>query len=235
MMMIFKIKKLIVLFILIVVNISCSTQKTDSFSIDSFLPEGEKKCEALRVKVNERRDSLFAQMQNGISKDSDWFIEYSSNRESGESLEYDTRLGVSEDEYNELLKLLKEVEYEVFEEGNVEIFKENEIISFKSEGYFELLNYLTIDKNSKIAYLDGYVLELKDSSFVESDKNAFRSSWEGLNWEYELNDKENGNFLQNTLKVGRLKTNNRTFITIKMKEIEGGVTIFSGELRVLLD
>jgi hypothetical protein len=74
---------------------------------DELLPKSGTQGRVMTVAVPERLKELTAQMMESLKKNQEWFLKASKEAPVGAPIPYDERLGISRDEYDEYLKLIK--------------------------------------------------------------------------------------------------------------------------------
>ncbi|SNZ01234.1 hypothetical protein [Flagellimonas pacifica] len=201
--------------------------------IDNFLVNGESIVDVMdKIVQSPRQQELTMKFQQGVQNNYEWFVEYMENATPGKPIKYHPNLGISEGEYNELQKLIKNIEIASSGRENVEIIKTDTTISFNSLGRLQILNQVKINSIKNEINIGEIKLSYSGSANVDNDENAFKSRWTGHNWVYEfpngldsemLKDVQNLVAKNYKFTIGKLEKNDRTFIQIKGLEFDKGV------------
>jgi hypothetical protein len=70
-----------------------------------YLPKGSTKFDIMQLMGSPRLVEIAQRLQAAVAKDKDWWMSYVQTAKEGQPLPYDTRMGITKDEYNEFLSL----------------------------------------------------------------------------------------------------------------------------------
>jgi hypothetical protein len=208
-----------------------------------LLPEGKHLADMMDgVKQNPRQASLSKKLQDSIQANYEWFADFLKTVPDGEPMPYHPKLGITQEEYEELMSYFKNIEIVSTGKENITIEIKNDTIYFKSRGKMADLDSLRIDLKNNTVYYGAYMMPFSDSLNIKTDKNGLRSKWKGYTWIYEepkdlelddLKDLSNLQMKQYKLTVGRLEKNGKTYMSLKGREIEDGAKTVEFELPVM--
>ncbi|MDC6363659.1 MULTISPECIES: hypothetical protein [Flavobacteriaceae] len=185
-----------------------------------------------KIVQSPRQQELASKFQQGVRDNYEWFVEYMANTTPGEPIQYHPNLGITEDEFNELQNLSKNIEIASSGRENVEIFKTDSTISFNSTGKLQILNIVKIHSVKNEIEIGEVKLSYSGAVNVDNDQNGFKSRWDGHNWAYEFPEGLNSEMLKDVqslvaknykFTIGKLEKSGRIFIQIKGLEINKGV------------
>ncbi|WP_298519470.1 hypothetical protein [uncultured Kordia sp.] len=194
------------------------------------------------IKSQSRQTELTFKLQQEIMKNYEWFTEYMKTVPKGQPMPYHPKLGLTKEEYEEFLKLVKNVEVMSTDTETLIITKLDSLVTFKGKGKLKPLDDVKLDlKNNKIMYKD-YVLPFAKELIIKDANNGFKSKWRGYNWTYEYpSDPENLDIsnLQNInitiveFTVGQLENGGRIYIKLEERVVKNGVKIKDTKIPIL--
>ncbi|WP_342327453.1 hypothetical protein [Pedobacter sp. FW305-3-2-15-E-R2A2] len=200
--------------------------------LNNLLPQAEVTVDIFDgIKQSKRQAELMEKFKLGVQKNYDWFIDHTKKFENVRPLPYHPNLGLTEGEYIEMQRAMKEMESSSSGSEVVSILNNNIIISFKSRGRLAILDAVRIDLEKNLVFIGDHELNFTGKSDITNESNGLRSKWKGYNWDLELpknispdqfKDLENLNAKFYKLTIGRLEKNGKTFLQIKGKEFEKG-------------
>jgi hypothetical protein len=207
-----------------------------------LLPDSKVKADIMDgIFQNPRQAELTKKLQAAIKDNYDWFLEYMKTVPEGEPMPYNAKLGLTKEEYAELLGLMDNVE--VVSTGKEEIIIEtkNDVIRFKSKNKLADFDSLSIDLKNNVVTFGQFKMTFADTLNITTEKNGLKSKWAGYSWKFE--EPENldiGDFKDlSTLKIkqykftiGRLEKNGKTYMSLKAQEVEDGEKTVDFELPV---
>jgi hypothetical protein len=160
-----------------------------SRDLDLLIPAGQLKVDVRdEMKVSPRRAELLQRFTESIRENSEWFMQaYKKTLETNEKLAYDSRLGLSEEEWKEFGKMNEEnigIEMVSSSYERVTVKRKKGVISFKTGEKLDALNELTIDTKRNKVTMFGYELAPQDTICVVDPTNVFKSTWRGYKWQY---------------------------------------------------
>lgn len=207
-------------------------------SLLTLLKEGEYKVGVMdKVTMPPRTQELMQKFQAAIKKNPDWFLEAQKKvKETGQPLPYDERIGMTEEEYIDFLKLMQNGNgMEMTKSGteNVSIKHSDGKIIFKGTGTLDILNEVSINLSGQLANIGQFKLEQIDSVNVTDDNNALKSKWTGITWRFETSSKntedlksfedyQDLNMKIYKVTLGQLERTKKLYMQIQKSEIENG-------------
>lgn len=208
----------------------------------SLLPIGTVKADIIDgVQQNPRQIELTKKLQSSITQNYEWFVDYMKAVPPGEKMPYHVKLGLTKEEYDELMDLMDNIEMVSTGTENIAVQIKNDIIYFKSQNKLSKLDSLTIDLKNNMVSFGQIKIPFADKLNITSDKNALKSKWMGYSWILEepkdldinaMKDLSNLKMRQYKLTIGRLEKNGKTYMSLKGREIENGVKTVDFELPV---
>jgi hypothetical protein len=194
------------------------------------------------IKRNPRQLELTQKIQSSLQNNWEWYQEYIKTVKKGEPLGYHPNLGITEKEYDEFLKISKDIEVESTGKEDLEIINADNKIKFNADGRLSIYNDLTIDiENNQILYKD-YVLPFLDEVNIEDADNGLKSKWKGYNWAYEypvITDETDLTYLKNLnitivrFTIGQLEKNGKIYMQIKERKMESGVKTVENQIPIM--
>lgn len=216
--------------------------------INTLLPSGEFTVDIMdKVTMSPRRQELQLKFMQGVKSNQEWFLQQQKIVEqTGTAIPYDLRLGMTEPEWNEYIKLTEDIsDMQVVSSGvtKVTISKQNGVISFKTDEKLAYLNAITIDAKNNTVQVLGHVLHPLDTICVNKADNVFKSAWRGYKWEFsEPSDltmpstqEEMASFSMKLYSVtlGLFERTGKTYLNIKGAEISDGIQISKYEIPLV--
>ncbi|HVI41490.1 MAG TPA: hypothetical protein VM577_12620 [Anaerovoracaceae bacterium] len=223
-------KKLIFLLILtLIFSLSgCKDNVNTKRSIDNLQPEDMLPTGTINVdqmtmglptaEENNRLAELTQKLQVAISANQDWFSDYIKDYE-GQTLPYHPNLGLSEDKYNEYLKLSE----------NIKLYKSADaIISIEKIGDRQY----KISQNEGLKLIDNIVIDLSQNTvstnygvckyngeIAASDDQVATGRWYGYSWMLE-EIKDSNNYKSIQFNLGQLEESKKIIIYYQVKLLD---------------
>jgi len=207
-------------------------------SVNLWLSDGEHIADIMDV-YDERLNFLSTKLAGAISNNQEWYFEYAKTIPDGETMPYHPNLGLTKEEYEEMLLGLENVQ--VFSSGQekIKIIKDDNIISFKAFGEkTQGFNYISFNTYSNTAHLDlgnnyNFTLKLTDTITNNDTLNQLRSPWHGYVYKYSdlppekeieniRNISEIEYYSKQTKIIEKLKKDGRIFLSSQLKGKENG-------------
>ena len=151
---------------------------------------------------------------------------------------YDPRMGLTKEEYDTLLVLVKSgpgVEAVKSGTERVTFHYDGPALSFYGTGDLSVFGTIVVRLDSNIAWIAGKKLDQYNAINVTDANNAFRTTWSGHGWRYEYSSKPDADDLSQILDdvgsldlviyrltIGRLSDSGKTLIEISLGETHGG-------------
>lgn len=200
--------------------------------VENLLPLGEFVFDLMSgTRSSEREQELTAKLQKAIQENLSWYMEYVSEVQPGEALQYHPNFGLTEEEYKELQELSRNVELVSTGTELVSILKKDHIITFETEELLSFLHNVQVDLKDTVIMINSRQLKLTDTIHVSTNTNALRSAWDGYEWRFtspedlttvDFQDLENLDIVNYKCIIGRLQSSGKTFLTIEGVEFHNG-------------
>ncbi|HEX6371284.1 MAG TPA: hypothetical protein VF006_20365 [Longimicrobium sp.] len=202
----------------------CGRADAQAFPLDSvraLLPEGTLRVDAMDVAPSPRMVELSQKFQAAARRNAEWLQQQVRSARPGEPLPYDARLGLTREEYDELLRLA----------GSMSLRKVAEArLSVRTEG-----SRLVLDGGAAMPELTGVAVDLAADQLVtplatvtgsrevrNEGAAAAIGAWTGRTWSLEelSQDARDGKLV--SLSVGRLRESGRGVLYWEMRQVQGG-------------
>jgi hypothetical protein len=246
-------RRIVFLLTLTIFLTSCSNSQTNTKALQltgeikndltNLVPNGSHTVDIMDgVRQTPRQVLLTKKFQEGIKNNYEWFVDYMKTVPEGQPMPYHSKLGMTIQEYDELMGYLDNIEIVSTGKESIVIEQKNDTIYFKSKGKLSDFDALKIDMKNNIAIFRHYKMLFADTVNVTDDKNGLRSKWIGYTWRFEdpsdvnLNDLKDLGTLkmkQYKITIGRLEKNGKTYMSLKGREIEYGAKTVDFELPVI--
>ena len=207
-----------------------------------LLPNSNVKADIMDgVLQNPRQAELTKKFQAAIKEKYDWFLEYMKTVPEGEPMPYNAKLGLTKEEYTELMAFMDNVEVVSTGKEDITIEIKNDFIRFKSHNKLADLDSLIIDLKNNIVTFGQYKMSFADTLNITTNKNGLKSRWKGYSWKFEvpknldiadLKDLSTLNMIQYKFTIGQLEKNGKTYMSLKGREVEDGAKTVDFELPV---
>jgi len=161
-------------------------------------------------------DKYLAKVEAAARKDPKWFREFSKQSKPGIPLPYDERLGLTQEEYNDYLKLWGKREFKAMEEVMLNLRQTAgdtwSLISTGGASSVSTLRYS--EKSDTFRSPNG---ELKRIDDIKADTNSILGEWSGPEWKFE---EETGlGKTKENVALGRLAGNQYGLIVYRVQEL----------------
>lgn len=161
-------------------------------------------------------DKYVAKVETAARLDPKWFREYSGKSTPGAPLAYDQRLGLTQEEYNEYLKLWGQRQFKPIEDV-ILLLRQNtgDTWTINCTGSASMLTTLRYDPKADVFHSpNGDLKRLKD---IDADPSSILGKWTGHEWKFEeKTDLEN---TKENLAVGKFEDNQYGIIVYRAQEI----------------
>jgi hypothetical protein len=208
-----------------------------------LLPNGTIKVDIMDgVHQDPRQVELSKKLQSSVKQNYVWFVDYMKTVPQGQPMPYHVNLGLTKEEYGELMGYMDNIEVVSTGAEEISIQTTDDVIHFKSRGKLSLLDSLKIDLKNNIVLFGRLKLPFGDNLNITSEKNALKSKWAGYRWVLEepkdfgpdkLKDLNNLKMKQYKLTLGKLEKTGKTYMSLKGREIENGARTVDFEIPVL--
>lgn len=239
----------IILCSFIVASAQDSTRVTYSITGDAkkdlvnMLPVGTYLVQSVdSIKSSPRNKELSIKLQEAIQQNMEWFKDYVKTQKEGEPMDYHPKLGLTESEYAELKVSMETVELVPVDAGLLEIFRNNNLLTFKGEGKLELLNHVTVNTTKNEITFGKYTMQISDSTSINEGKNPYISPRKGYEWTYsdpadittvDFSKLGSLNVTSLELDICRVSTSGKTFLKFKGVQVLNGVKTMNFELPII--
>lgn len=243
-----RIKSVLIISVLSLIMTSCADQSGMEFKIRNDLQS----CfQTMTYKAqvygnvaysDPRLLELQKRMTEAVKQKSAWFKEY--KQMYGQPVPYHPNLGLSQDEYKELLQLYSQnkPELQLSAVEDVEVTAKKNSILFKGKNDLQFMNDLEIDIRNNLVRLNGHELEFLEEENTNDADNIFRTSYSAYTYQFlepgnavklSPNDYKKQNVSIYKVTIGKLERGNRTFMIIKGLEFDGGQKTFDFEAPII--
>jgi hypothetical protein len=161
-------------------------------------------------------DKYVAKVETAARLDSKWFKEYSGQSTPGAPLPYDKRLGLTQEEYNEYLKLWARREFKPIEDVTLMLHENaGNTWILNSTGSSNVITTLRYEPKADVFESpSGTLKRLKD---INADPASILGKWTGHEWKFEENSSL-GDTREN-FAIGQLAGNKYGIIIYRSQEI----------------
>lgn len=165
-----------------------------------------------------RAAELFARLQEAVRQDPEWWFAHVKTAKPGESLPYDSRLGLSTAEYDEFLALSKHLTMQKKSDATLTITaQESDVFVLNGGDDLSDLTGITIDLNSDLVHTPFGIAS--ERSEIDATDESPLGAWSGVQWKLEEPDPNGITGTVVKLAVGRLKRSGRGVIYYDVKAI----------------
>ena len=151
----------------------------------SVLPEGKLvKAATVQVVPPAELDAYLAKVEAAAKKDPEWFNEHSKKSPPGVPLPYDPKLGLTQEEYDEYLKIWERREFKPVEPVVLQLKKSADgMWAITTAGGALPISTLKYDPEKDVFVSpNGEMKRLED---VKAEKHSILGAWEGHEWKFE--------------------------------------------------
>ena len=202
-------------------NISINSESTDVIARSDFIKSifskdyypAEIMTVGLPGNMNEKANQITLKMKNGIKDNEEWYLNTLQNLEEGEAFPYDSRLGITENEYSFIKSLNNYMKLMKVGDTTIDIQSKEDSFNIKI-GNSNVINNFTINvaKDSINTDLGEFYYS---GEIKASDGQKITGKWNGYSWRLE---EEYSKAFQ--ISIGKFVNNDKKIIYIKL--LEGG-------------
>ena len=222
-------------------------------SVKTWLAPGEYDVSLMNgYDIGPRGEILSYKMMMGVQSNQEWYIEYVKTIPDGATMPYHENLGLTEEEYEELLGLYDKVSISSTAEGTLDIVHENGKVRFRNAiGSFVGLLFLEYDLTANTFIWDlgddepMPPLVLTDTIDTRKDaKPPYKTSfdnWHGFSWEYregeiseDITSFEEISYLHIDVTAGKSDVDGAIILQIKFRGAHNGEATMANEMPLLL-
>ena len=188
------------------------------FTLSDVLPIGDVQFEIMTIAPSERSKELTLKFQAAIADDQEWWLEHLKKAKPGEPIDYDPRLGLTQDEFEELSREVKKMSY--ISTGKVikgKITEKSGVIQLDFAGPPTPLSDIRIDLEA--LQMNASVGKVGIGEWGRSDREDIPiGPWEGYSWKFEEGDLEAYDIKVVSLEILRLQRSGKILWYFKDKE-----------------
>jgi hypothetical protein len=208
--------------------------------VDTLLIAGKHNFEVVDYVYPQKIQDIGVKMNNAIAANKEWFLDYTKKYYvPGEGIPYDPHMGISENEFS-LLKSIDTVQTQlkVLKVGEVEIYKSDGLITFKTLGENRFLDFLSVNIKKHLMIFASDTIHFSQAMDVNNIHRL--GHWRGYSWS---NEKSNGPNPATINDIGSKVTNlifantatGQRFIRIEIQQVDKGKTVVNADLLVFLE
>lgn len=207
-------KKFLFALLLVSVAVWLPAQTNISAQVQELLPTGKCEIDQMELSYSPRFIELANKMQTTVSANKEWWLSYVKQyANSGKPLPYNSKLGLTEEEYAEYLSLGKKQTLAKVQSCELSVKVNSDIYEFDGGANLPELTGLKINlQELTVATPFGI---LKNPEPDESAGGGALGAFSGYRWHFEEGDIDKGDITTATFLIGKLKASGRSFIYYK--------------------
>jgi len=188
---------------------SLQADESPKVSLSSLITEGPVKLDVMKIVPSNRATVLRVKMELALVENRDWYLQYAKSAKPGEPLPYDSRFGVTEAEYAEMLEEHKKNALVKDSSIDARIVIQHNIARIESDKPLgESLLKLRINlANNELTSIDGKVGAATYTSNDAADTPV--GPWQGYSWKVKNQNEDFSNASRFSLEILRRKQNGR--------------------------
>jgi hypothetical protein len=154
-----------------------------------------------------RMEELSKKLARAIAKNPDWWADHLKKAKPGEPVAYDVRLGLTKEEYEEYLSLVKKAVFKKVQTGKLNV-KHGERVVLNGDDH--LPNFKDIELDLKAdAVITPYGTAAERSQITASDSQRASGPWDGVQWKLQKDEREPARSTSVLFALGKLKESGR--------------------------
>jgi hypothetical protein len=197
----------------------------------SALPEGKLvKGATIQVVPPAELEPYLAKVEAASKKDPEWFQEHSKKSSPGVPLPYDPKLGLTEEEYAEYLKIWEKREFKAVEPIVLQLKKSPEgTWAITTAGGAFAISTLKYDAAKDIFVSpNGEMKRLED---VKAEKHSILGAWEGAEWKFE--EENTLGKIKENFAIGKTSDGKFGMLVYRMQEVSSeGTPIYDKSIVI---
>lgn len=195
-----------------------ATSKTQQDGPDGlkYISSGEFDVDVMELVAPARVNELTIRIRKSVQKNQEWFAEHVKKTEPGKPLPYDSRLGLSKEEYDEYLQLARQ--YSTRKKSQFKLKISMKDSCFELDGGRDMPDLAGIEIDLKNDEVRTPFCVLRQRAEINASKDSALGAWKGIEWRHEESS-SNGNKIVK-LAVGRLTESGRAVITYDVKSTD---------------
>jgi hypothetical protein len=181
-------------------------------------------------------------MTDAVKQKPAWFKEH--KQMYGQPVPYHPNLGLSKEEYNELLQLYSQnkPELQLSSVEDVEVIVKKNKVRFNGKNDLQFMDNLEIDIRENIIRMNGHTLEFLGEESTDNADNIFKTAYTAYSYQFlepgnavkiPSGDYKKQDVSIYKVTVGKLERGNRTFMIVKGLEFDKGQKTFDFEAPVI--
>jgi len=206
---------------------STTTTKPHKFNGPrDVIVEGHLTVDVMEIAAPPRLNELVRRFQQALGENPGWWLEHVKNSKPGEPLPYDSRLGLSEAEYNEFLALSKKMTVQKKSEASLTITtKADDVYVFDGGQMLPDFSGIEIDLTNDVVRTPFGILT--ERSEINASEDSALGAWVGTQWKLEKTDPNGITGMVANLAVGKLKQSGRCVIYYDVRKVS-----LDGKVRI---
>jgi hypothetical protein len=203
-----------------------------SNDVNQMLKEGRYRAEVMDslVQSPEQR-ALEMIFKENIRENYTWYTHYLDSFPGANPLPYHPNFGLTEAQYNDLIRFRKNVILASSQTGELIIKNQNEMISFMANGKMSPLENIRIDLRNNTVIYGNFILNFSDTIHITNENHGLKSTWDGYSWRFSdpanmdmeaVRNTENLTAKHYKLTVGHLNKTGKTLISFTAREMING-------------
>lgn len=190
-------------------------------SVEQLLPANGQTVDVMDVVISDRLQQISRKFQAAVQRDPEWFQQLVQRTKPGETLPYDSRMGVTEEEYRELQQLAQQSMLERTGGETILARRDGDRIHFGGRSSLDELNGVVIDLATRTLQTP-YGEATFDGLVVASDGQQITGPWDGYSWRLTTGNPTTGGS-QVKLSLGRLVESGRGLLLYEVKHVDENI------------
>ena len=196
-----------------------SSSILSGLDVRPYMPTGEVVADVMTLMAAPRTQELLQRFRDAMSKDPEWFKAYVAASPEGEALPYNSRFGLSEAEYSELLASQQKLTLKKTGEARLKFVPKGDSRILIESPDSPDLNGVEIDfAHDKV--LTSYGSLDTRSEIDNSDAASPTGAWAGSQWSVERHDDAMTQGVIAKIALGRLAASGRLILYFSAKEMK---------------
>lgn len=189
---------------------------------NGLVPQDRLVATVMEFTTSPRHAEIISRMKAAMQQDPDWAMGYiRTHSESGQPLPYNSKFGVSESEYQEILSSVSQVKYQAISEAEL-CFAPTKYGTFVIDGGRDLpeLTGIEVDLTNDRIITQYGVLDEKD--FIDAPDTTALGAWQGIQWKKVQLTR--ASCLSTDFTIGRLRQSGQWLLLYDVKEFDADGT-----------
>ena len=186
-----------------------------------LMPAGIIQAEILQMMGPPRMMTLSAKLQDAAKANPEWWRAHLARATPGQPLPYDTRMGITESEYRELLASADSMAMRPSGAASIQIEETPTGWRLGPETTIAELRGVEVDTVADVAKTSFGALETR-SVVAPSDAQRVIGRWTGVQWRREEISPDGRTGVSARLAVGKLEASGQTLLFLDGKQVQNG-------------